>query len=90
MLTLFGVTALTFMTAMYAMEGRGRGFVLAFACGCVLASAYGFASGAWPFGILEAIWAAVAFRRYRNVPSRQPTRPDGTTGSEGKVGRFTG
>jgi hypothetical protein len=71
MLTLFGVAALTFMTAMYALEGRGRGFVLAFACGCALASVYGFLSGAWPFGVLEAIWAIVALRRHRaSSPAR--------------------
>jgi hypothetical protein len=63
-LTIYGVTALTFMMAMYALEGRHRGFVLAFSCGCVLASSYGFLSGAWPFGVVEAIWALVAFRRF--------------------------
>ena len=65
MLTLFGVSALTFMMLMYALERRGRGFIVAFACGCLLASAYGFVSGAWAFGIVEAIWAGVALRRYQ-------------------------
>jgi hypothetical protein len=50
MLTLYGACAVTFMMPMYALEARGRGFILAFACGCVLSSAYGFLSGAWPFG----------------------------------------
>lgn len=63
-LTAFGVTVLTFMMVMYALESRGNGFVLAFACGCGLASVYGFVSGAWPFGIVEAIWALIALRRY--------------------------
>jgi hypothetical protein len=63
-LTLYGVLALTFMMTMYALERRHRGYVLAFACGCALASSYGFLSGAWPFGVVEAIWAAVALRRY--------------------------
>lgn len=63
--TIYGVVAVTFMIAMYALERRGRGFVLAFALGCVLSSVYGFLSGAWPFGIAELIWAGVAFRRYR-------------------------
>jgi hypothetical protein len=63
--TLYGVAAVTFMIAMYALEGRGRGFVLAFALGCVLSSIYGFLSGAWPFGIAELVWAGVALRRYR-------------------------
>lgn len=50
--------------AMYALERRGRRFVLAFAGGCVLSSSYGFLAGTWPFGIIEAIWAAVAVKRF--------------------------
>jgi hypothetical protein len=64
MITLYGVCALTFMMLMYALERRGRGFVLAFALGCLLSSIYGFLSGAWPFGIVEAVWSFVAVRRY--------------------------
>jgi hypothetical protein len=62
-ITAFGVTALTFMMLMYALERRHPGFVLAFALGCLLSSAYGFLpsaygflSGAWPFGVVELIW----------------------------------
>jgi hypothetical protein len=54
--TIYGICALTFMMVMYALEGRGRSFILAFACGCVLSSIYGFLSGAWPFGVVELIW----------------------------------
>jgi len=69
-LTAFGVTALTFMMVMYALERRHAAFVLAFASGCGLASAYGFLSGAWPFGAVEAIWSAVAVVRFaRRAPS---------------------
>ena len=32
---------------------------------CVLGSVYGFLQGAWPFGVVEAIWAVVALRRWR-------------------------
>ena len=63
--TIYGVCAVTFMMAMYAMERRGRVFVLAFAFGCDLSSIYGFLSGAWPFGVVELIWSAIAVRRYR-------------------------
>ena len=63
MLTLFGVTVLSLMMLMYALEARGRTFVLAFAIFCALSSLYGFLSGAWPFGVVEAIWAGIAFRR---------------------------
>lgn len=65
MLTLFGVAALSFMMLMYALERRHKGFILAFALGCALSSAYGFLSGAWPFGVVEAIWTVVAIHRYR-------------------------
>ncbi len=65
--TLYGVGALTFMMVMYALEGRGRRFVLLFALGCVLSSAYGFLSGAWPFGVVELIWSGIALRRYREL-----------------------
>jgi hypothetical protein len=63
-LTLFGLSAVTAMLVCYALEDRSRWFVLAFAGACVLASAYGFLQGAWPFGVIEAIWAAVAVRRW--------------------------
>jgi hypothetical protein len=64
MLTAFGATAVTFMMIMYALEARHRRFVLAFACGCALSSVYGFLTGTWPFGVVEAIWTLVALRRY--------------------------
>ncbi len=67
MLTAFGVVALTFMVAMYALEKRHRAFIPAFAMGCVLASIYGFLAGTWPFGVVEAVWAAIALRRYRSL-----------------------
>lgn len=63
-LTVYGVLALSFMMAMYALERRGPGFILAFAAGCGLSSAYGFLSGAWPFGVVEAIWTVIAVWRY--------------------------
>ena len=65
MLTAYGVGALSFMMVMYALEGRRQVFVLAFALGCLLSSVYGFLSGAWPFGVIEAIWAVIALGRYR-------------------------
>jgi hypothetical protein len=69
LVTVYGIVAVSFMMAMYALERRGRRFVLLFALGCLLSSGYGFASGAWPFGVVEAIWAGVAVRRWRSTPS---------------------
>ena len=63
--TIYGVCALSFMMAMYALERRGPGFVLLFAR-CLLSSAYGFLSAPgpsassrpsgrwWPSGAIEA------------------------------------
>jgi hypothetical protein len=65
--TIYGVIALTFMMLMYALESRGRRFVILFAFGCVLSSVYGFASGAWPFGVVEAIWTFIAIRRAQQL-----------------------
>ena len=63
LVTVYGVFAVTFMMLMYAFERRGPGYVVAFAVGCALSSVYGFLSGAWPFGVVEAIWCAIAAQR---------------------------
>ncbi|MGC1372001.1 MAG: hypothetical protein WA824_07685 [Candidatus Sulfotelmatobacter sp.] len=70
-LSLFGLFAVTAMLVCYAMERRSRWFILAFAGACVLGSVYGFLQGAWPFGIVEAIWSVVAVRRWAQArPSK--------------------
>jgi len=68
-LTLFGLVAVTAMLVCYAFEDRSPKFVLGFAAACLLASIYGFLQGAWPFGIVEAIWAVVALRRWWRLPN---------------------
>jgi hypothetical protein len=67
MLTAFGALAVTLMVVMYALEKRGRGYILGFACGRLLSSVYGFLAGAWPFGVVEVVWAGVAVNRYRHL-----------------------
>jgi hypothetical protein len=74
-LTIYGAAAVTFMMLMYALERRGPAFVAAFACGCVLASVYGFLAGTWPFGVVEAIWATVALRRWLTLRSERSASP---------------
>jgi len=66
-LTIFGVFAVTAMLVCYALEDRSRWFILAFAGACALGSAYGFLQGAWPFGVVEAIWSLVALGRWRRI-----------------------
>jgi hypothetical protein len=64
-LSAFGLIAVTAMLAFYALEDRSPWFVLAFAAACALGSIYGFLQGAWPFGLVEAVWALVAVWRWR-------------------------
>lgn len=66
-LTAFGLFAVTAMLVCYAMERRSPWWVLGFAAACWLGSAYGFLQGAWPFGIVEAIWGVVALGRWRRL-----------------------
>jgi len=64
-LTLFGLFAVTAMLVCYALEDRSPWFSLAFGGACALGSIYGFLQGAWPFGLIEAIWALFAVNRWR-------------------------
>ena len=70
-LTLFGLIAVSAMLIFYTLEPRSPWFILAFAFGCVLASIYGFLQGAWPFGVVEAIWSLVAVRRWYRTSRRR-------------------
>lgn len=73
-LTIFGLVAVTAMLVFYALESRSHWFILAFAVACVLGSVYGFLQGAWPFGVIEAIWSLIAIHRWwrgvRPIPSK--------------------
>jgi len=74
-LTLFGLFAVTAMLTTYALEKRSTWFILAFAASCLLGSVYGFLQGAWPFGLVEAIWSLVALRRWWSA--RASVEPQG-------------
>lgn len=63
-LTAFGLFAVSLMLLSYALEERSRLWTLVFAGACALGSAYGFLQGAWPFGLVEAVWSLVALRKY--------------------------
>jgi hypothetical protein len=69
-LTLYGLFAVSAMLVFYSLEHRGPVYVFGFAIACAMGSVYGFLQGAWPFGLVEMIWAGVALRRWwtsRNV-----------------------
>ncbi len=68
LLDAFGLFAVTAMLVCYALEERSAWYVLGFAAACVLGSVDGFVQGAWPFGLVEAIWALVAARRWWRLP----------------------
>lgn len=69
MLTAFGLFAVTAMMVCYALEHRSTWYTLGFAIACGLGSVYGFLQGAWPFGVVEAVWMAVALRKWRQTAS---------------------
>jgi hypothetical protein len=70
-LSAFGLFAVSMMLVCYAFEDRDPWFVFGFAGACALGSTYGFLQGAWPFGLVEAVWALVAARKWW----RQRRRP---------------
>jgi hypothetical protein len=74
---MFGVAAVSAMLVMYAMEERSSWFVLGFAGACAAASLYGLLIQAWPFAAIEAIWSAVAVRRWwMRRRQEKPGEPD--------------
>ena len=76
--TIYGVFAGSFMMVMYSLEHRGRVYILGFALGCLLSSAYGFLSGAWPFGVVEIVLGsafAVLERETRRIRRFHATSP---------------
>jgi hypothetical protein len=66
-LTLFGLFAVAAMLLCYALERRGKRYILGFSIACILGSIYGFLQGAWPFGLIEAVWALVALKRWQTA-----------------------
>jgi hypothetical protein len=66
-LNAFGLVAVSLMVVFYALEKRSSWFILAFALSCVLGSIYGFLQGAWPFGLVEAVWSVIAATRWWKV-----------------------
>ena len=73
-LTLFGLLAVTLMLVFYTLEDRNPWFILAFAGACALGSVYGFLQGAWPFGVIEAMWVGVAVWRWRSHMAQRGPR----------------
>ena len=64
-LTAFGLFSVTAMLVAYTLEDRSPIYTLGFALACASGSIYGFLQGAWPFGLVEAVWAQVAVEKWR-------------------------
>jgi hypothetical protein len=75
-LAAFGLFAVSAMLICYALEDRSPWFVLAFAVACAMGSAYGFLQGAWPFGLVEAVWTIVALRRWTRARASPASRSE--------------
>lgn len=66
-LNIYGAAILAVMMAFYALEERSHGYTLLFGLACIGTSIYGFLAGTWPFGVIEAAWALIAFRKYSRL-----------------------
>ena len=86
-LTLFGLASVTAMLIFYALEDRSSWYILAFAGACAFGSGYGFMQGAWPFGVVEAVWSVIAIRRWR---IRVMKGPEATKKQEDPRQRYQG
>ena len=73
LLSWFGLIAAVLMLLFYALEHISHWFVLAFAASCLLGALYGFLQGAWPFGVLLILWAAIAYWRWHRRRRREAT-----------------
>lgn len=82
-LTLFGLVAVTAMLVTYALEQRSTWYILGFAAACMLGSIYGFLQGAWPFGVVEAVWSIVALKRWMSSIAKTNRSPAPTQLSAG-------
>jgi hypothetical protein len=63
-LTVLGFVAIIIMLVAYILEDRSTVWIFIFATACVASSIYGWLAGTIPFGIVEIIWAAFAYRKW--------------------------
>jgi CHASE2 domain-containing sensor protein len=63
-LNIFGAVVVTVMMLCYAWEARSPVYTLGFAIACLGSASYGFLAGTWPFGVVETVWAVIAFRKW--------------------------
>lgn len=70
-LNILGALDLAVMMAFYALEPKSRLYTLLFGLTCIGSSTYGFLSGTWPFGVIEAVWTFIALRKYLKLKNEK-------------------
>ncbi len=70
-LNILGAIDLAIMLIFYAMEPKSRNYTLLFGLTCIGSSVYGFLSGTWPFGVIEAIWTILALKKYITLGNKK-------------------
>jgi hypothetical protein len=73
-LTAFGLLVGTAFLAWCTFWAQTPFFVLLAAAITMLASIHRFMHGAWLLGLIEAVWAALAFRRWLRLTSGVPAK----------------
>ena len=64
MLTVFGFIAVSIMMLSYSFEARSKWYVLIFAGASAATAVYSGLAEVYPITVVEAIWSAVALRRF--------------------------
>ena len=75
-LDLWGFGSVGAMATAYALESRGRSWVLVFALASMSASAYAVAIESWPFALVEGVWSVIALRRWWATPKHELVKGD--------------
>jgi hypothetical protein len=70
-LDLWGFASVGVMATAYALESRGRTWVLVFAAASMSASAYAVAIESWPFALVEGVWSVISLRRWWATPANE-------------------
>ena len=60
----YGFASVLLMMITYTLESRASSYTLAFAVGCGMAAYYAFLVSAWPFALVETVWAGLAARKW--------------------------
>jgi hypothetical protein len=73
-LVAFGLLVATGILVWATFWSRSPFIALAVVALCVLASIHRFVQGAWLLGVMEAVWAVFAVRRWLSLTAGAPTK----------------